>query len=102
MLPIRRESGIRRAAGLRVAVWPRFSGNLDSVLFPAVAGSQHQSVCANHVMTQNVNVSGPSNAPDAGKALVSGRVQADRIGPGTGTAMAEKAPKAGLYQLVET
>jgi hypothetical protein len=31
-------------------------------------------------LTQNVNVSGPSNAPDAGKALVSGRVQADRIG----------------------
>ena len=80
MLPIRSESGIRRAAGLRVAVWPRFSGNLDSVLFPAVAGSQHQSVCANHVITQDVNVSGPSNAPDAGKALVSGRVQVDRIG----------------------
>jgi len=50
------------------------------------------------VTAQNVNVSGPSNAPDAGKALGCGRVQVDRIGTRDRCRRGRKGPKTGLHQ----
>ena len=46
------------------------------------------------VLTQDVNVSGPSNAVDAGKALVFGRVQADRIGTRDGCRRGREGPES--------
>jgi hypothetical protein len=53
-------------------------------------------------VTQKVDVSHLSKAPDAGKpwfAVVSGWIELEGV---TGVVVAEKAPKAGLYQLIET
>ena len=46
------------------------------------------------ILTQDVNVSGPSNAVDAGKALVFGRVQADRIGTRDGCRRGREGPES--------
>jgi len=54
------------------------------------------------VSTQDVNVSRPSNVPNAGEALFSVVSRWIESGTVAGAVTVEKAPKAGLYQLVET
>ena len=47
-----------------------------------------------NMLTHNATVSRRSNAPDAGKALVSGRVQVDRIGTRDRCRRGRKGPES--------